>query len=252
MKTYGSGFKKDNKGLSLIELLIAMALLAILIVPIFNSFIASARINLKSRQLMAATDLAQTVFEGFSDKSYGTVKDDINSRMGSVSLSSNHIYATVSNNYYNMPEHYVALDGSLLASLGSPSVNSVQYGSDTYVTRELISGNNAAGMTTVSINSLICDAARADLSVSTNSCLWGWVDGMGDKNMAAMVYTGVDQDGFLFDVVVTFLPMADTVDDKYFPYCVTITVYDAKEDPAIDRMSSERYQFCMKGGISNK
>lgn len=251
MKTYGSGFKEDNKGLSLIELLVAMALLAILIVPIFNSFIASARINHKSRQLMAATDLAQTVFEGFSDKSFGTVKDDINSRMGSVSLSSNHIYATVSNNYYNMPEHYVALNGTLLASLGSPSVNCVQYGSDTYVARELISGNNAAGMTTVSINSLICDAARADLSVSTNSCLRGWLDNGADSNMAAMVYTGVDQDGFLFDVVVTFLPMAEDVGDRYFPYCVTVTVYDAKENPEIERMSSERYQFSMKGGISN-
>lgn len=252
MKTYGSGFKEDNKGLSLIELLVAMALLAILIVPIFNSFIASARINHKSRQLMAATDLAQTVFEGFSDKTFGTVKEDIRSRMGSVTLSSNHIYATVSNNYYNMPEHYVALDGSLLTSLGSPSVNCIVYGSDTYVARNLISGNNAAGMTTVSINSLICDAARSDLSVSTNACLRGWIDGAdGNGNMAAMVYTGVDQDGFLFDVVITFLPMAELADDKYFPYCVTITVYDAKENPEIERMSSERYQFSMKGGISN-
>lgn len=252
MKTYGSGFKEDNKGLSLIELLVAMALLAILIVPIFNSFIASARINHKSRQLMAATDVAQTVFEGFSDKSFRTVKDDIYSRMGSVSLSSNHIYATVSNNYYNMPEHYVALDGSLLTSLGSPSVNSIVYDGNSYVARNLISGNNADGMTTVSINSLICDAARWDLSVSTNNCLRGWLDNGEDSNMAAMVYTGVDQDGFLFDVVVTFLPMANLVDDQYFPYCVTVTVYDAKENPDIERMSSERYQFSMKGGISNK
>ena len=251
MKTYGSDLKKDNKGLTLIELLVAMALLAILIVPIFNSFIASARINLKSRQLMAATDLAQTVFEGFSDKSYATIKDDINSRMGSVSLSSNHIYATVSGNYYNMPEHYVALDGSLLTSLSAPDVNSIVYGSDTYVTRNLISGNNADGMTTVSINSLICNDARADLSVSTNNCLRGWLDSSADSNMAALVYTGVDQDGFLFDVVVTFLPMAETADDKYFPYCVTVTVYDAKENPDIDRMSSERYQFSMVGGIAN-
>ncbi len=250
MKTYGSGFKEDNKGLSLIELLVAMALLAILIVPIFNSFIASARINHKSRQLMAATDVAQTVFEGFSDKTFGTVKDDIDSRMGSFTLSGNHIYATLSGNYYNMPENYVALDGSQLTSLGSPSVNCIVYGSDTYVARDLISGNNADGITTVSINSLICDAARSDLSVSTNTCLRGWFDGMGE-NMAALVYTGVDQDGFLFDVVVTFLPMAATDGDKYFPYCVTITVYDAKENPEIERMSSERYQFSMKGGISN-
>lgn len=250
MKTYGSDLKKDNKGLSLIELLIAMALLAILIVPVFNSFIASARMNLKARQLMAATDVAQTVFEGFSDKSFATVRDDINNRMGSFSLSSNHLYATLSGNYYNMPEHYEALDGSLLTSLGSPSVNCVQYGSNIYDARDLISGNNADGFTPVSINSLICDAARSDLSVSTNNCLRGWVDNGAESNMAAMVYTGVDQDGFLFDVVVTFLPMAELVNDKYFPYCVTITVYDAKENPDIDRMSSERYQFCMKGGIA--
>lgn len=57
--------KKSNKGFTLLELLIAVAVLAIIIVPLLRGFVSSHRVNAKSRHLMRATTLAQNEMEIF-------------------------------------------------------------------------------------------------------------------------------------------------------------------------------------------
>lgn len=57
--------KKDNKGFSLLELMIAVVILAIIIVPMLHGFVSSYRVNAKSRHLMRATTLAQDEMEIF-------------------------------------------------------------------------------------------------------------------------------------------------------------------------------------------
>lgn len=57
--------KKRNKGFTLLELLIAVAVLAIIIVPMLRGFVTSHRINAKGRHLMRATTLAQNEMEIF-------------------------------------------------------------------------------------------------------------------------------------------------------------------------------------------
>ena len=78
----------DNKGVSLVELVVAMALFVIVIVPICASFITSMRVNQKSRKMMAANDLAQSIIEGYSGKTYEGVKLSI-SNIGTANLSEN-------------------------------------------------------------------------------------------------------------------------------------------------------------------
>ena len=65
--------KKDNKnkGFTLIEIVVAIAVLAIAITPILTSFITSAKLNVKSQKLMAATNIEQSIMEGFADNYYG-------------------------------------------------------------------------------------------------------------------------------------------------------------------------------------
>lgn len=58
--------RKVNKdaGFSLVELLIAVVILAIIVIPLMNLFVSSNRINIKSRQTLRATTVAQDIMEG--------------------------------------------------------------------------------------------------------------------------------------------------------------------------------------------
>ena len=57
--------REDNSGFSILEVLIAVIVLAVIIVPMFHSFVSSHRMNTKSKQLMRATTLAQNEMEIF-------------------------------------------------------------------------------------------------------------------------------------------------------------------------------------------
>ncbi len=54
----------NNKGLSLVELLIAVTILAIIVVPLLHAFVSSARINSKSKATQRITTIGQDIMEG--------------------------------------------------------------------------------------------------------------------------------------------------------------------------------------------
>lgn len=56
--------KSANAGFSLVELLIAVAILAIIVIPLLHMFITTTKINVKSRQTLRATTVAQDIMEG--------------------------------------------------------------------------------------------------------------------------------------------------------------------------------------------
>lgn len=56
--------KGKNKGFTLIEVVIAIAILAIALAPLTANFIASSKMNYKSRKNLNATNLAQDIMEG--------------------------------------------------------------------------------------------------------------------------------------------------------------------------------------------
>lgn len=55
--------KQNNQGFSLIELIIAVTILAIIVVPLSRSFVTAARTNFKSKQSMEATTAGQNLIE---------------------------------------------------------------------------------------------------------------------------------------------------------------------------------------------
>ena len=67
--------KADNRGLSLIELLVAICILAIVAVPMLHSFVSSYRVNARSRQTMRATTLAQNEMEIFEKEKIEDLMD---------------------------------------------------------------------------------------------------------------------------------------------------------------------------------
>ena len=66
---------KNNKGMSLVELLVAMAIFAAAIVPMLYAFVYSTGYNFKSQQTMQSTGIAQAIIE--KCKGANTNSDDI-------------------------------------------------------------------------------------------------------------------------------------------------------------------------------
>ena len=64
----------NNEGFSLVELLIAIVILAIIVVPLLHSFVTSARTNAKARNTMRATAIAEDVMENFEAYSLGELE----------------------------------------------------------------------------------------------------------------------------------------------------------------------------------
>ena len=58
--------QNDNKGFTLVEVIIAVVILGIAFGPLLSNFMQSARINNKSRAELAATTMAQNIMEGMS------------------------------------------------------------------------------------------------------------------------------------------------------------------------------------------
>lgn len=56
--------KRNNQGFSLVELIIAVTILAIAMIPMIRIFIAGANTNAKAKKRLMATSVAQDVMEG--------------------------------------------------------------------------------------------------------------------------------------------------------------------------------------------
>ncbi len=54
---------KNSKGFSLLEVLLAIVILGLIAAPILQLFLSSAKMNLKSREILGATDLANMTME---------------------------------------------------------------------------------------------------------------------------------------------------------------------------------------------
>lgn len=60
---------KNNKGLTLIELIVAIAILAIIVLPLLTSFVQATKTNVKAKGKLHATELAQNIMEGMENVS---------------------------------------------------------------------------------------------------------------------------------------------------------------------------------------
>jgi prepilin-type N-terminal cleavage/methylation domain-containing protein len=61
--------KKNNQGFTLVELLVALAILAIVIVPFLYGFVVSAQVNSKAKKVLRATTAGMNVMELFKSES---------------------------------------------------------------------------------------------------------------------------------------------------------------------------------------
>lgn len=83
--------KDNNRGFTLIELVIAVAILAVVVMPLVANFIQSSKMNLKGRKSLNATNLAQDVMEGLSAYS----ASDVDAIMVSANTIPNNLSGTI-------------------------------------------------------------------------------------------------------------------------------------------------------------
>ena len=67
----------DNRGMSLVELLVAMTVLAVLTLPMFSTFASSAKINSNARKLEEANIIGEKTVERFKAVSVDTLADAV-------------------------------------------------------------------------------------------------------------------------------------------------------------------------------
>ena len=83
--------RKQNKGFTLVEVLIAITILAIIVTPLLHAFVTSSRTNAKAKQLMKATTLAQNVMEETKANSLEEIARQFNSSAARTYTSKNSI-----------------------------------------------------------------------------------------------------------------------------------------------------------------
>lgn len=77
---YICSIKRNNKGFSLVELIICVAILSIATIPLFKSFSLAARNNAKAQRLQNATSLAESIMEEVKGKSIETLMIENNGK----------------------------------------------------------------------------------------------------------------------------------------------------------------------------
>lgn len=75
MKKIIKKMRKSKSGFSLLEILLAVVLLAIVVTPLIQTIYTSMALNKKSRIQMGATDVGQSALEYFESLTYPDIKD---------------------------------------------------------------------------------------------------------------------------------------------------------------------------------
>lgn len=246
--------KGKNKGFSLIEILIGIGMLAVIVIPILHTFITSAQINRDSRQVMIQTEVAQTIMEGFAGKTYADVRTSvgelISNAVGDV-VSGNKALSTIDGNLFNTGGTYLSFDtdaSQMKTLLENISCNAVTWQGSHIETKNLVSDNSVMA----SMNQAFADEIASDFQAYAgnfglenrifSSC------SLGSDAVLFLAYGNIHYEGYRFDAVVSFLPMASSSSDMYYTYRILLTLYEYKPEMTV----TERFKhvlMTMDGGI---
>lgn len=261
--------KKKNRGFSLVELLVAIVLLAIVITPMFNAFITSAKINRNARRIMVATDLGQNIIEGLSEKTYETVYQAVKSSE-LADLNQTCAFTTMNGGAYNISSNWVSLIGNTAITPNFLEITPerVRFSSESVLynstTKSLISENKI----TESMNQIF---QRAVASTMTGQqvyyCVLDSTDSeYSDEGIIYLVYTNIvdpnrDLHGaapgpndYAYNAIVSIIPTASDREAKnyYFTYNVKVTLYSADNFDATSSTPFGDPVITVLGGIPSK
>ena len=267
MRRFWRKRKNNRKGVTLFEVMIALALFAIIIVPVMRSFVTAMTVNKRSREVMVATDVAQIVMEGITGKTYQEVvyalgicnaegfkfeTADDRKNSGKYALT------TINNGFYNSGLRVLPVDipGAVDVDDNNGWAESM---TDTEFTKAVVA-DAVNNMITVrleaedplnpNLDSWDGNKANTENKISSDKILYyGFssntyapeADGTTIPKAAYMLYSRVQKDNHFYDVAVTLTPTAqnkimredddpDTTRDIYFTYKVVVSVYEYNYD----------------------
>ncbi len=236
---------KSNKGLSLLELVVAIAFLAIVITPVMNSFITAGKINAKSRKLMCANDCAQALMEGIADKSFYELCLAYD-KYGSESVSASYAMSGLNDNAFNIPvcsantvDTNVVFKSPFNVTVATVSCNDnyklKYYNGSSWVevmTQSAISDNGFVQTINQGFRK-DCKAKMLGLNPTLEKHLGIWANStdVADMKLMMICYGGIEWDGYYFDAVLTFIPEGrepaiGAEADKWYSYYVQIDLYE--------------------------
>ncbi|MDE6531267.1 MAG: type II secretion system GspH family protein [Lachnospiraceae bacterium] len=246
--------KGNNKGFSLIEIIIGIGMLSVIVIPILHTFITSAQINRDSRQIMIQTEVAQTIMEGFAGKTYLDVKAAVGELAGNPGVvSGNLALSSIDDNLFNtVGSYYSSNDDSLNLknALTAVSSNSVTWQGGSITTQSLVSDNSVmASMNQAYANDLAQKFNSIAVANGTEGRIFTYC--IPDTASGAALFIGygnIHYEGYRFDAVVSFLPMAETANDMYYTYRILLTLYEYKPEMSDDERC-QHVLMTMDGGI---
>ena len=256
---------RGNKAFALVELVVAVGLFSIVVLPIMASMVASLKTNLKSKKQMAATEVAQNVLEGIRDKTYADVYGSLTSvNSGLTGMGQ---FAVFDGGAYTTSANGLLITNGSAGSLSSVSFNApttlpekMKIGSTNCITSDLVDNKELS----ISLNQIYAQAARDCLNSTTCSSYGiapaelglvasdaqygpkalitcGVVDNVPsaiNEKLGFMVFTNVDRLQYHYDVVVQFVPMFKegivspnaAINQRYYTYEVQAYVYELTPD----------------------
>ena len=128
--------RDDNNGLSLIEVMVAIIILAIVVTPFLHSFVTTANANAKAKSMHRATTVAQSVVESLKGDSLIDISKEFNVNWTLTNLSDNPT-GVAATTYYECDEN-----GNQITDEGAKSCYTEDGGS-TYKLRKNADGSYA-------------------------------------------------------------------------------------------------------------
>ncbi len=219
LKLVSNKRKLKNLGFSLVEVLLAVCLLAIVVTPLMQVIITSMTMNKKSRELMAATNCAQSLMEYLESKPFdgaGNLYEEFNGASGTINIKClNQTFTVEDMGSYNpaaWPTPYdsfkmqcVLIDYTNLSVAGIP------------------------------------DSDRLFINCPSDP---------DNRNYYAI--TGITYEGYRFDVYFSFTPTSQTTSDEYVVYDVNVDVYGEDKDAVYAHHSIDRQLVSLHGSTINK
>ena len=255
----------NNKGFTLVELVVAIAILAIILTPLLQSFVTSAKLNKRSREMMAATNITQSLMEGISDKTFTECLNIATTKMGSE-LSGKYEFSTINSNAFNKSENFLpatTLNAMKSCDVGNISCNKISW-AENGVTYTDVSANGVyySGSDSAACHSAMVDSHRGYLSSIGNAYKGICPDRtprityFTDKNkqMLSLFYWNIEEGGLYYDALIIMTPAAENATDTYYPYYVSIYVFEVqknKQDDGTDFHKVDVPVMTYTSGIKN-